>query len=306
MEGVITKSTGSWYEVAGADGINHKARIKGKFRLAEGKNTNPVAVGDHVLFDIDIEGNSTVIHKLLPRKNYIIRKPSNLSRQEHVIAANLDMVLILATLALPRTSQGFIDRILVTAEAYQIPAVIAFNKVDLYDDELARQSKAMCEMYEGLGYHCIEISVKKAVHFEEVLELIDHKTTLITGHSGVGKTTLLNSLIPGMTQKTGAISEYSAKGKHTTTFAEMHKVNDDTFVIDTPGIKDFGLIDMAREEVSHYFPEMQKLLGNCRFTNCLHINEPGCAVLEALEKGQIYKSRYKSYLSIIEEEDTHR
>jgi len=306
MEGVITKSTGSWYEVAGDDGIIHKARIKGKFRLDEGKNTNPVAVGDRVEFDIDTEGNSTVIHKLLPRKNYIIRKPSNLSRQEHVIAANLDQVLILATLAFPRTSQGFIDRILVTAEAYEIPAVIAFNKIDLYDDDLAVQSKDLCAMYEDIGYHCIEISIKKAVHFEEVVDLLLHKTTLITGHSGVGKTTLLNRLLPELHLKTGSISDYSSKGKHTTTFAEMHSLNKDTSVIDTPGIKDFGLIDMEREEVSHYFPEMRELLGQCKFTNCLHIDEPGCAVLEAIQSGKIHPSRYKSYLSIIEEEDTHR
>jgi ribosome biogenesis GTPase len=306
MEGIITKSTGSWYEVSDTNGETHKARLKGKLRLGDSKNTNFVAVGDRVEFDIDLEGNSTVIHTLHPRHNYIIRKPSNLSRQEHVIAANLDQVLILATLAQPRTSQGFIDRILVTAEAYQIPAVIAFNKIDLYDEDLVAQSAEISAMYEKIGYQCMEISLKQALHFEEIQDLIRHKTTLITGHSGTGKSTLLNKLIPDLKLKTGEISGHSMKGKHTTTFAEMHTLDADTFVIDTPGIKDFGLIDMAREEVGHYFPEMRDLLGNCRFTNCLHINEPGCAVLPALEAGLINPGRYKSYRSIIDEEDTHR
>jgi ribosome biogenesis GTPase / thiamine phosphate phosphatase len=306
MEGIITKSTGSWYEVLGTDGKVYEARVKGKLRLVQRKNTNPVAVGDKVNFEIDIQERSTVITKVLPRRNYIIRRPSNLSKQEHVIAANVDQVLILATLAQPRTSQGFIDRILVTAEAYEIPAVITFNKIDIYDDALSEQSREMCNMYEKAGYKCLQISVKKEMHFNEAAELLHYKTTLITGHSGVGKSSLLNKLKPELKLKTNEISGHSLKGKHTTTFAEMHLFGDNTCIIDTPGIKDFGLIDMAREEVSHYFPEMRALLGQCRFSNCIHINEPGCAVLEAVEKGEINPARYNSYLSIIAEKETHR
>jgi ribosome biogenesis GTPase / thiamine phosphate phosphatase len=306
MEGIVKKSTGSWYEIAGSDGQLYQARMKGKLRLDERKNTNPVAVGDRVDFEIDKENRSTAITKLLPRNNYIIRKPSNLSKQEHVIAANLDQVLILATLALPRTSQGFIDRILVTAEAYEIPAVIAFNKIDLYDDALAEASKEICMMYENVGYKCLQISVKKDMHYDELISILRHKTTLVTGHSGVGKSSLLNKMKPELNLKTAEISGHSLKGKHTTTFAEMHFFDEKTFIIDTPGIKDFGLIDMAREEVSHYFPEMRALLGKCKFSNCLHIDEPGCAIIEAVEAGTIHPLRYKSYLSIIEEDETHR
>ncbi len=306
MKGTIRISTGSWYEISGEDGKIYQARMKGKLRLDERKNTNPVAVGDHVEFDIDLEGNSTVIKEILPRDNYIIRKPSNLSKQEHVIAANLDEVFILATLAQPRTSQGFIDRVLVTAEAYEIPATVVFNKTDLYDEELNSQFLEMSQMYQDIGYPCFGISVKKDSNLDIVKDLLLHKITLITGHSGVGKSSLLNKLVPELNLKTGEISNYSLKGKHTTTFAAMFAINDDTYVIDTPGIKDFGLIDMQPEEVSHYFPEMRKLLGQCRFSECMHVSEPGCAVLAALDNGDIHESRYKSYLSMISNEETHR
>lgn len=306
MKGTIRISTGSWYEISGEDGKIYQARMKGKLRLDDRKNTNPVAVGDHVEFDIDEEGQSTVIKEILPRDNYIIRKPSNLSKQEHVIAANLDEVLIMATLAQPRTSQGFIDRILVTAEAYEIPATIVFNKTDLYDEALIDQFAKMSEMYQDIGYQSFGMSVKKDSNLDKVKDLLLHKITLITGHSGVGKSTLLNKLVPELQLKTGEISNYSLKGKHTTTFAAMFAINDDTYVIDTPGIKDFGLIDMQPEEVSHYFPEMRKLLGQCRFSECLHVSEPGCAVLAAVDNGDIDASRYKSYLSMISNEETHR
>ena len=306
MKGTIRISTGSWYEISGEDGKIYQARMKGKLRLDDRKNTNPVAVGDHVDFDIDEEGQSTVIKEILPRDNYIIRKPSNLSKQEHVIAANLDEVLIMATLAQPRTSQGFIDRILVTAEAYEIPATIVFNKTDLYDEALIDQFAKMSEMYQDIGYQSFGMSVKKDSNLDKVNDLLLHKITLITGHSGVGKSTLLNKLVPELQLKTGEISNYSLKGKHTTTFAAMFAINDDTYVIDTPGIKDFGLIDMQPEEVSHYFPEMRKLLGQCRFSECLHVSEPGCAVLAAVDNGDIDASRYKSYLSMISNEETHR
>ena len=306
MKGTIRISTGSWYEISGEDGKIYQARMKGKLRLDERKNTNPVAVGDHVEFDIDVDGNSTVIKKILPRDNYIIRKPSNLSKQEHVIAANLDEVMIMATLAFPRTSQGFIDRILVTAEAYEIAAAIVFNKTDLYDDAIKAQFKEMYDMYENIGYKCLGISVKTDINLEAVFSMLAHKITLITGHSGVGKSTLLNKLVPELHLKTGEVSNYSLKGKHTTTFAAMFAVGEDTYVIDTPGIKDFGLIDMKPEELSHYFPEMRALLGQCRFSECLHISEPGCAVLEAVKTGSIALSRYKSYLSMLGDEETHR
>ena len=306
MNGTIRISTGSWYEIAGQDGKIYQARMAGKLRLDERKNTNPVAVGDHVEFEIDANGNSTVIKKILPRDNYIIRKPSNLSKQEHVIAANLDEVMVMATLAFPRTSQGFIDRILVTAEAYEIPAAIVFNKTDLYDEAMQMQSKEMSAMYENVGYKCLGISVKTETNLHEVASMLRHKITLITGHSGVGKSSLLNKLVPELKLKTGEISNYSLKGKHTTTFAAMFSVNEDTYVIDTPGIKDFGLIDMKPEELGHYFPEMRALLGQCRFSECLHISEPGCAVLEAVKNGTIAPSRYKSYLSMLGDEETHR
>lgn len=306
MQAVVRRSTGSWYDIVNDRGELLQARIKGKFKLEGKKTTNPVAVGDIVEYEPQKNEESVVITKILPRRNYIIRKANNLSKQEHIIAANLDQVLIMATLIQPRTSQGFIDRVLVTAEAYEIPAVIAFNKIDLFDSELLEVQREMCDIYEKLGYPCFSVSVKKEINLDRLKGMLLGKTTLLTGHSGVGKSSLLNYLMPELKLKTAAISGFSMKGKHTTTFAEMHEIGEKTYIIDTPGIKEFGIVDINKEEVSHYFPEMRDLLGQCRFNNCLHINEPGCAVIEAMEEGKIELSRYNSYLSIVAGEDTHR
>ena len=303
--GIIKKSTGSWYEIWTE---NHKTvlgRIKGKFRLEDKKFTNPIAVGDRVEYKEEDNPGNVTIDKLLPRNNYIIRKASNLSRQYHVVAANIDQLLILATVAWPRTSQGFIDRLLVTAEAYHIPAVIVFNKSDIYTPGIMQMQEELASMYSHIGYKVFTVSALKG-DLAEIKEQIHNKTTLISGHSGTGKTTLLNALDPDLQLKTANISEFSLKGKHTTTFAEMHILDDKTYVIDTPGIKEFGLSDMKKEEISHLFPEMRSLLGQCKFNNCLHVNEPGCVVIEAVEKGEIYPQRYQSYLSILSEEETHR
>ncbi|MGZ5242500.1 MAG: ribosome small subunit-dependent GTPase A [Bacteroidia bacterium] len=304
--GIVKKSTGSWYILLDDEGEMHHARLKGKFKLAGNKNTNPIAVGDHIRFTIDSKTNDPVIEQILPRRNYIIRKANNLSRQEHIIAANVDQAIIVATLAMPRTSLGFIDRILITAEAYEIPAIIVFNKLDIYDSEAIEYLDYIRKMYESLGYKTMAISVKEKLNLDELTDLLHGKTSLLTGHSGVGKSSLLNYFVPDLGLKTSTISEFSSKGKHTTTFAEMHVIDAETFIIDTPGIKEFGIVDMKKPEVSHFFPEMRALINKCRFNNCLHVNEPGCAVREAVENGEIYQSRYQTYLSVLFEENDHR
>jgi ribosome biogenesis GTPase len=305
-EAVVKKSTGSWYELLTPGGEILKARIKGKIRLEGRTTTNPAAVGDHVFYTTDKNTGDHVIEELKPRTNYLIRKSNNLSRQEQIIAANLDQVLIVATLALPRTSQGFIDRILATAEAYEITPVIVFNKMDLFGEEELEILNEAFKMYSDIGYECFPISVKTGQGIDQLKKLLEGKVTLITGHSGVGKSSLLNTLVPGLEQKTSTISGSSLKGKHTTTFAEMFLMDEKTFIIDTPGIKDFGLVEIQKEELSHYFPEMRRYLGECRFKNCLHIDEPGCAVLEALEKGEIHPARYASYISMLQGEESHK
>jgi ribosome biogenesis GTPase len=304
--GIVKKSTGSWYIILDDNGELHDARLKGKFKISGSKNTNPIAVGDHVKFTIDSKTNDPVIEQILPRQNYIIRKANNLSRQEHIIAANVDQVIIVATLAMPRTSLGFIDRILMTAEAYDISATIVFNKLDIYDSESLEYLQNLRKMYESIGYNTMAISVKEKQNLDDLEELLQGKTTLLTGHSGVGKSSLLNYFVPELGLKTSSISDFSSKGKHTTTFAEMHVMNENTFLIDTPGIKEFGIVDMQKAEISQYFPEMRELRNKCRFNNCLHVNEPGCAVREAVENGEIYKSRYQTYLSVLFEENDHR
>lgn len=305
-EAVVKKSTGSWYALIDDQGKEWQARLKGKFKLEGRGNTNPIAVGDKVRFSQEPGSENAIIEEILPRTNYIIRKASNLSRQEHILAANLDQVLIIATLAQPRTSMGFIDRILVTAEAYHIPPVILFNKKDIYSEDDTAYMHDIIAMYHNIGYQAFSISALKEESITMVRELIKDKISLFTGHSGVGKTTLINALLPDLNLKTGEISGFSNKGKHTTTFAEMHVAGDNTFIVDTPGIKEFGVVAIEKEEVSHYFPEMRELLHECKFNNCLHVNEPGCAVIEALEKGRIAIPRYQSYLSLLQGEDTHR
>ncbi len=303
MRGLVTKSTGSWYQVLGDDGNRYECRIKGIFRTQGIKTTNPIAVGDRVEFEIEQGQQSAVITKLEPRKNYIIRRSVNLSKQTQIIGANLDLALLVVTLASPPTSTGFIDRFLVTAEAYGIPAALVFNKLDLFSEEGLEILAEYIAIYENLGYPCFTVSALEKENIETLNEVLKDKITLISGHSGVGKSTLINAIIPGSDLKTGNISDWSDKGKHTTTFAEMIDLPFGGKLIDTPGIRELGIVDIEPQELSHYFPEMRNLLNQCKFHNCRHINEPGCAVLVALENGEIEPSRYDSYLSIYNNEN---
>jgi ribosome biogenesis GTPase len=304
MQGLLIKSTGSWYQVQTPDGQRIDCRIKGKFRMQGITTTNPVAVGDVVEFEMEPEQENGVITKLLPRKNYIIRKAINLSKQAQIIAANLDQALLVVTLASPRTSLGFIDRFLVTAEAYDIPARLIFNKVDLFSDEGLEILADLKAVYEKIGYPCFEVSALEGTNIDKVQQLLKDKVTLFSGHSGVGKSSLINALLPNLDLRTHMVSEWSDKGMHTTTFAEMFELPQGGFIIDTPGIRELGVIDIEKNELSHFFPEMRSRMNQCRFNNCRHINEPGCAVLEALEEGEIELSRYESYLSIYHGNDT--
>jgi ribosome biogenesis GTPase len=304
MKGLITKSTGSWYQVQTDEGEKIDCRIKGKFRTMGIVTTNPIAVGDVVDFEMEPEQENGVITNLHQRKNYIIRKSINLSKQAQIIAANLDQALLVVTLALPRTSLGFIDRFLVTAEAYDIPARLIFNKLDLFSDEGLEVLAYYKDVYEKIGYPCFEVSALACTNIEIVQELLKDKVTLFSGHSGVGKSSLINRLLPDLDLRTNQISDWSEKGMHTTTFAEAFELPQGGFIIDTPGIRELGVIDIEKQELSHFFPEMRQRMHDCRFSNCRHINEPGCAVLEALENDEIELSRYDSYLSIYHGNDT--
>lgn len=304
MQGLITKSTGSWYQVQTPGGERIDCRIKGKFRIKGITTTNPLAVGDVVDFEMEPDQGTGVITNLHQRKNYIIRKSINLSKQAQIIAANLDQALLIVTLASPRTSLGFIDRFLVTAEAYDIPAVLIFNKLDLFSDEGLEILADYKAIYENIGYPCYEVSALKGANIDKVQALLKDKVTLFSGHSGVGKSTLINALLPQLELRTGEVSEWSDKGMHTTTFAEMFELPQGGSIIDTPGIRELGIIDIEQHELGRYFPEMRALMHQCRFNNCRHINEPGCAVLQALENGEIELSRYESYLSIYNGNDT--
>ncbi len=304
MQGLVTKSTGSWYQVQTPDGRSYDCRIKGKFRIKGLTTTNPVAVGDKVDFDLEPEQQQGVINKLYERKNYIIRKSINLSKQAQIIAANLDQAFLVVTLASPRTSLGFIDRFLVTAEAYDIPASLIFNKLDMFSDEGLEILAEYKSIYQNLGYPCHEVSALKGTNIPLLITLLKDKITLFSGHSGVGKSSLMNAILPDLDIRTMEVSEWSDKGMHTTTFAEMYDLPGGGSIIDTPGIRELGIIDIEKQELSHFFPEMRDRMHNCRFHNCRHINEPGCAVLEALENGEIEPSRYESYLSIYNGNDT--
>jgi len=304
MKGLITKSTGSWYQVQTDEGEKIDCRIKGKFRTMGIVTTNPIAVGDVVDFEMEPEQGTGVITNLHQRKNYIIRKSINLSKQAQIIAANLDQALLVVTLASPRTSLGFIDRFLVTAEAYDIPARLIFNKLDLFSEEGLEILAYYKDVYEKIGYPCFEVSALECTNIEIVQELLKDKVTLFSGHSGVGKSSLINRLLPDLDLRTNQISDWSEKGMHTTTFAEAFELPQGGFIIDTPGIRELGVIDIEKQELSHFFPEMRQRMHDCRFSNCRHINEPGCAVLEALENGEIEPSRYDSYLSIYHGNDT--
>ncbi len=304
MEGIVVKSTGSWYEVMKPSGEIINCRLKGKFRLQGLKHTNPVTVGDKINYEMEPNSENGVIFSIEPRKNYIIRKSSNLSKQTHIIASNIDQAILMVTIAFPTTSLGFIDRFLVTAEAYHIPTTIIFNKVDLCINGLEEVLQETIDLYhKKVGYNYIKTSVNNKIGLDEVKELLQNKTTLVAGHSGVGKSSLLNAIEFNLNLKTGAISKSSFNGQHTTTFAQMHPLSFGGFIIDTPGIREFGVVDLNNAELSHYFKEMKPFIGKCKFNNCQHIHEPQCAVLEALEAGQIPPERYQSYLSILANED---
>jgi ribosome biogenesis GTPase len=304
MQGLITKSTGSWYQVQTPEGERYDCRIKGKFRIKGITTTNPLAVGDVVDFELEPDQETGVITNLQQRKNYIIRKSVNLSKQGHIIAANLDQAMLIVTLASPRTSLGFIDRFLVTAEAYDIPARLIFNKLDLFSGEGLEILADFTSIYEHIGYPCYEVSALEGTNVDELQELLKDKVTLFSGHSGVGKSSLINDLLPELQLRTSEVSEWSDKGTHTTTFAEMFELPQGGFIIDTPGIREMGIIDIEKQELGRFFPEMRSRMHNCRFNNCRHINEPGCAVLKAVEEGEIELSRYDSYLSIYNGNDT--
>lgn len=303
MKGLVTKSTGSWYEVL-ADGLTYKCRIKGKFRNRDIKTTNPIAVGDWVDIAAEAERYTAVIDHLYERQNYIIRKSVNLSKQAQIIAANIDQAYLIVTLASPITSLGFIDRFLVTAEAYDIPAGLIFNKLDLFSDEGLDMLHQYAAIYQAISYPCYEVSALEGTNIALIKELFRDKTTLLSGHSGVGKSTLINAIHPEANLRTADISDWSDKGRHTTTFAEMVMLPFGGKLIDTPGIRELGIIDIEQQELGHFFPEMRALMNDCRFNDCRHINEPGCAVLAALEVGDIAPSRYDSYVSIYYGHDT--
>jgi ribosome biogenesis GTPase len=309
MLGIVYKSTGSWYTVKTDAGDIYECRIKGKFRIKGIKSTNPIAVGDLVVFEVEQIGDETigVISKIEDRKNYIIRKSVKLSKQTHIIAANIDLVFLLVTLKNPRTYTIFIDRFLATSEAYDIKTVLLFNKVDMYNEDELAEVKYLAALYREIGYTCIGISAKTGKNVDKVKDLMKKHTSMFAGHSGVGKSTLINFIAPELSLKTTEISDQHFQGQHTTTFAEMYDLNFGARIIDTPGIKGFGMVDMDKYEIGDYFPEFFRLKSNCKFNNCLHLDEPKCAVKAALDKDEVSWSRYRSYVQIVtEDEDTYR
>jgi len=298
LEGIVIRSTGSWYIVRTEDGTTVDCRLRGQYRIKGIRNTNPVAVGDRVTIALQKDEPTAVIEEIHERHNHIIRKATNLSKASHIIAANIDQAVLVVTINHPRTAAGFIDRFLVTAEAYHIPAALVFNKIDLYNEPEKERLNHFMDVYSSIGYPCIEVSAKEGINIHRFIALMRDKVSLLTGHSGVGKSALLNASCPLLNLKTGIISEFSNKGKHTTTFAEMLELSFGGWIVDTPGIKEFGLYDFEKDTLAQRFPEMRALMSDCRFTNCTHIHEPGCAVKVALEKGAIATSRYKSYLNM--------
>ena len=307
MTGIVYKSTGSWYTIKTENGAFLECRIKGKFRMQGIKSTNPIAVGDIVDYDIENTTDETtgVITAIHDRKNYIVRKSVNLSKQTHIIASNIDVVFLLITINNPPTTTSFIDRFLVTAEAYDIETVLVFNKIDTFDEAMLDEQLYLQHIYSEIGYKCLRISSTEKKGIEQLKEMMIEKTSMFSGHSGVGKSTLVNALEPNLNLKTKHISEQSKQGQHTTTFAEMYDLSFDAKIIDTPGIKGFGIVDMESAEISDYFPEFFKLKDQCKFNNCLHKEEPHCAVKEALENDKIAWSRYNSYLKILEGDEEH-
>ena len=301
MNGQVYKSTGSWYLVKNKYGEEFNARIKGKFKIDDITSTNPLAVGDEVVFEKeDTEEGSVVISEIHQRKNYITRQSPHNKHQHHIIASNLDQSLLFATLKDPKTSRGFIDRFLVASEAYHVPAIIVFNKTDLYKKKELEKLEQLTYEYEQVGYKVLSMSLSEKTGIEPVTDLLKNKTSLLSGHSGVGKSSFLNNIFPEIILKTQDVSGWSGKGLHTTTFAEMYDLPGGGKIIDTPGLREFALMDFEKEELSHYFPEMKELINECRFNNCMHIEEPGCAVKRALEEGKIFTERYISYLAILD------
>ena len=302
MRGLVIKNTGSWYTVHTETGKDIESKIKGNFRLKSIRSTNPVAVGDWVQIEENKEGTA-FITAIEERKNYIIRRASNLSKQSHIIAANIDCAMLIVTVNYPVTTTIFIDRFLATAEAYRVPVKLVFNKIDRYNEEDQAYMEALITLYSTIGYPCLKVCAKNETGLEELQNDLQDRVTLLSGHSGVGKSTLINKLIPGVSLKTGTISEYHNKGMHTTTFSEMIALPQGGYLIDTPGIKGFGTIEMEGAEIAHYFPDIFRFATECKFNNCTHRHEPGCAVLEAVQAHWISESRYKSYLSILEDKN---
>ena len=308
MHGLVIRNTGSWYTVKiDVPDNTVEAKVKGNFRLKGIRSTNPIAIGDKVEFIPQPDGTA-LISAIDDRKNYIIRKATNLSKQSHIIAANLDQCFLIVTVAQPETSTTFIDRFLATAEAYRVPVVLVFNKIDVLNEEEQEYLNSMIDLYEYVGYKCLKVSAKTGAGVDAVAEELKGKVTLLSGNSGVGKSTLINNLFPDLNLKTSEISDAYNTGKHTTTFSEMYPIGNDGYIIDTPGIKGFGTFNMEREEVGHYFKEIFRISEDCRFNNCTHTHEPGCAVRQAVENHDISESRYTSYLSMLEDgtEDKYR
>ncbi|MFT3846641.1 MAG: ribosome small subunit-dependent GTPase A [Lacibacter sp.] len=303
MKALVYKSTGSWYTVKTVEGKVVQSRIKGKFKVDDITSTNPIAVGDEVELEFETDANGQDTHAIITeihrRRNYINRQSPHRKYQHHIVAANLDQSMLFATLREPRTSQGFIDRFLIASEAYHIPGIIVFNKSDVYRNKEMEQYREWKEMYESVGYKVFLISMEKIEGVKEVVNVLKDKTTLISGHSGVGKSTFINAVLPGLQLRTEEISGWSGKGMHTTTFAEMFDLPFGGKIIDTPGVKEFGLVDISKQELSHYFPEMRVLINDCQFNNCLHLEEPGCAVKEAVAAEKIHPLRYISYCGIL-------
>lgn len=305
MQATVYKSTGSWYQVKTDDGKMHQARIKGKFKIDQLSSTNPIAVGDCVHIENEQDEESTIINEILPRRNYIIRTSPHNKNQFHIVASNIDQTLLFTTLKDPKTSTGFIDRFLITAEAYHVPAILVINKIDLLKEKDRQKLEEWKLRYQAIGYTVLAISIQEGTGMDEMMRLLQHKTTLISGHSGVGKSTFINHLFPDLKLRTKDVSGWSGKGMHTTTFAEMFDLPEGGSIIDTPGIRELGLVDITRQELSHYFPEMRTLLQQCQFNNCSHINEPGCAIKNAVASNSIDTERYISYLHIYESLPEH-
>ena len=303
---LVVRSTGSWFVLRGEDGILFDARIKGKFRIEGIKSTNPLAVGDFVDYEQDSDEQNAIITKIHDRKNYIVRKSVNLSKQTQIIAANVDYAFLVVTMANPRTSSGFVDRFLVTAEAYHITPILIFNKIDLLSEEEKFEMEYFMDIYSSIGYQCIPTSAVEGTGIDQVKVLMKNKTSMLSGHSGAGKSSIINAVDHKLSTKVGDISEAHFKGKHTTTFAEMFPLSFGGDIIDTPGIKGFGLVDFEKYDLNHYFVEFRKYLPDCKFSNCLHLEEPKCAVKEAVENEEISPERFKNYLAMLsDDEATH-